>query len=394
MQINLLRDNKNLQNIAADLKSWYVNALLPLWGNVGIDRVYGGFFEQLNMHAEPIELGYKRTRVTARQIYVFSHATELGLEHYRPLADQGMAFLLNHHKGEQSGSWVRRVTRQGKCADATHDLYDYAFVLFALAWYTRISNEQKYINLARQTLIFIQENFRLPLGGYAHEIGASAPFQQNPHMHLVEAMLILYEVSRDPIFLNEAAYIINIFLSSFLNPETYNLREYFNYDWSFYQRHMGDYVEPGHMLEWSWILWQYSCLEHVDLTPIIEKLHVNAINNGRSPHHGFYYDIVSDHGGIIKADMRLWPQLEAIKSEVACHNLKIKLNVEDLPSHLKNLKKYYFEHPQAGLWNEHLNEKHQSILSYCPASSLYHISLALNELFNLVSARTSLLQDA
>ena len=51
---------------------------LPLWGDAGLDRKRGGFLEELGLDGRPTAASFKRTRVTARQIYAFSHASLLG----------------------------------------------------------------------------------------------------------------------------------------------------------------------------------------------------------------------------------------------------------------------------------------------------------------------------
>ena len=54
----------------ARLKKWMFDQALPLWAELGTDTVYGGCVEQLALDAGPSEAGFKRIRVTARQIYV------------------------------------------------------------------------------------------------------------------------------------------------------------------------------------------------------------------------------------------------------------------------------------------------------------------------------------
>src|SRR3546814_4749154 len=75
--------------------------------------------------------------VQARQIYAFSHAALLdALDGALAAAEQGFRCLTRHY-AHGDGGWRHRVTREGLPLDDRRDLYDQAFVVFALAWYHR-----------------------------------------------------------------------------------------------------------------------------------------------------------------------------------------------------------------------------------------------------------------
>ena len=62
------------------IRKWLFETALPLWAGAGVDREHGGVFEALNHDGSPADLGYKRLRVLARQIYCFANAELLGWE--------------------------------------------------------------------------------------------------------------------------------------------------------------------------------------------------------------------------------------------------------------------------------------------------------------------------
>ena len=64
----------------SEVRAWMFESALPFWGDAGLDRARGGFFEELNLDGRPTDAPFKRTRVTSRQIYAFSHASLLGWE--------------------------------------------------------------------------------------------------------------------------------------------------------------------------------------------------------------------------------------------------------------------------------------------------------------------------
>ena len=104
------------------VRTWTFQSALPLWGEAGVDTVHGGFVEQLDAEGHPVDVGYKRTRAIARQIYVFSHAALLGWREGADIAEQGVYFLGRAARLGSGGGWARTVSTRGDVMDATADL--------------------------------------------------------------------------------------------------------------------------------------------------------------------------------------------------------------------------------------------------------------------------------
>ena len=120
----------------AALRKWIFRDVLPFWSTAGRDRPGFGFVEHLDLAARPADVPYKRVRVQARQIFVFSCAHTLGWPGALEAAADGHDFLTRHAR-RADGAWARLLGRDGDVLDPTTDLYDLAFVVFALAWYAR-----------------------------------------------------------------------------------------------------------------------------------------------------------------------------------------------------------------------------------------------------------------
>src|SRR5262245_15576341 len=114
--------------ITARLRDWTFNAALPFWAERGVDKNFGGFVEELKFDSADAALSEKRTRVTARQMYVFAHAHLLGWSEGLPLVARGADYLIEKAWQPKIGGFARRLTRDGKVSDPTLDLYDHAFV--------------------------------------------------------------------------------------------------------------------------------------------------------------------------------------------------------------------------------------------------------------------------
>ena len=113
-------------------------------------------------------------------------------------ARQGYDFILAHGRRPQGG-FARTLGREGGVLDPALDLYDQAFVLFALAWMHRVTGNAEPLELAREVSDAVERELRRPDGeGYRSASDASDEYLQNPHMHLLEARLALAEVSSLP----------------------------------------------------------------------------------------------------------------------------------------------------------------------------------------------------
>ena len=289
---------------------------LPLWGDAGLDRKRGGFLEELGLDGRPTAAPFKRTRVTARQIYAFSHASLLGWGPGDALAAAGYAYLVEKAWQGPDCGWARRLTPDGAVLDATPDLYDHAFVLFALAWRYRASGDRDALRRAHDTLDFIERHLRRPgADGFLHALPPHGPRLQNPHMHLVEACLSAFEATGDQRFLDRATDVVRLFRERFFDGRT--LAEYFTDDWQRVAGDQGRIVEPGHQFEWAWILANYSRLAEVALVDEISALVAFSERYGVDPATGATFNQVRDDGAPLDRGSRTWPNTERIKGHLA-----------------------------------------------------------------------------
>jgi hypothetical protein len=84
------------------------------------------------------------------------------------------------------------------------------------------------------------------------------PRRQNPHMHLLEALLAAHDAFGDGVFFARAEELVLIFLSRFFQAGEGALPEYFDAALA-PQREAGRFlVEPGHHYEWIWLLDRYA----------------------------------------------------------------------------------------------------------------------------------------
>src|SRR3954470_20552060 len=244
------------------LRPWLLEHLCPFWRERITDPA-GGFFETLDANGRPVHDQRRTTLVQARLTYVFSHAYILGGDPaFREAAQHGLAFLMRAARAPDGG-WFHAVSVDGNTLDNARDAYDHAFVLFALAWYFRATGDPTAIQLADATWQFMQQRLADPRhGGFFEEFAPGRtemklPRRQNPHMHLLEALLALHAATGEKNWLRRAGALIDLFKRRFTDPDTGALIEFFSQEWSPVPGAEGRLREPGHQFEWVWLLHEY-----------------------------------------------------------------------------------------------------------------------------------------
>lgn len=374
--------------ITPRIRQWMFDEALPFWAEAGIDREHGGPVESLNLQgAGPSGVAFKRTRVVARQIYVFSHAALLGWAPARAIATHLFDFMVTKMWQGPQGGWPRTVTTDGQLLDGGQDLYDYAFALFALGWYHKASGEPRALELARQTLDIVNRSFRHPGGeGFHHELPADLPRQQNPHMHLIEAAIVLADTSRDQVYFDLAKEIGDLFVNRIARFPQGVLPEFFDDAWKPVADDKGRWVEPGHQFEWAWILSQFQKLSGNNYSVAVSALIDFAETHGVDPISGLTYNGIRADGVPIDRGSRTWPNTERIKGWIGLYELTGRSPVAAVQQAANVLFDRFLNVAPCGCWIDTFNERGEFTATVIPASSLYHIFLAFSEILRLDAA--------
>lgn len=367
----------------AALHDWMFGRALPFWSTVGVDRPGFGFVEHLNLSACPADVPYKRVRVQARQIFVFSYAHMQGWPGALPAATAGYDFLTRCARRPE-GSWVRVLGSTGDVLDPTADLYDLAFVVFALAWYARATGAAEALDHAYCTLDWIERSMSSPTGGFYNAVPVSPePRQQNPHMHLLEAVLALFETTHDTSLLKTADTLVALFRTHLFDSRTGSLGEFFTHDWHWAAGAAGTHVEPGHHYEWVWLLSRYERMSGRIVEPEKTALYDFANRRGRNQDTGLVIDVVDRTGIVRDASARLWPQTEAIKAHVVMAEQGVAAGEHAgamIAQITNNLLGRFFAREPAGTWIDHFAASGAAKGDRIPSSTLYHIVSAFSEL--------------
>jgi mannose/cellobiose epimerase-like protein (N-acyl-D-glucosamine 2-epimerase family) len=379
-RLNRSQETGSLRARVDDARWWLYDQALPLWGEVGVDGDCG-FVDHLSLDGRPGEVGDKRLRVQARQVYVFSHASHLGYQPGLAIARRGWHFM-RRFAWSDDGGWARRLARHGEVLDPTLDLYDQAFALLAIAWWIRASGEDD-VGWADRTLAVIDERLASPTGiGWLSEAGPAGALLQNPHMHLLEALLALYATTGEVRFKTRIEEILELFDLVLFDSATGTLAEYYDAGWGRLAGDRGRIVEPGHHYEWVWLLHQAEQVIPGSADRANALLEF-AERFGCDSNTGLVYDEVRDDGIVRKASHRSWPNMEALKAHLACFDSTDLIDVGRTTRILDNLFRYFLHAPTSGTWIDQVDFNCDPCVDKIPASTLYHVFLAFSELLRL-----------
>ncbi len=197
----------------------------------------------------------------ARQVSVYSMAALSGAWPEGAELSQRAAHAMVRVYFEADGApgWTFSADREGRTLDARRDLYAHAFALFALAWAMRVDADRKLRSAANRTLESLDRHFRDDIhGGYWDCLPRpDALRRQNPHMHLFEAMLALFETTGSEAALDRCRDLRALAIEKFLDSRSGTIREVFDNSWNVHPAARSGRVEPGHLFEWAWLLRSY-----------------------------------------------------------------------------------------------------------------------------------------
>jgi mannose/cellobiose epimerase-like protein (N-acyl-D-glucosamine 2-epimerase family) len=253
---------------------------------------------------------------------------------------------------------------------------------FALAWLHRVFAAPGALTHAAETMDLVHARMALPGGGFHGAadrdwVPISGVIRQNPHMHLLEAILALYEASGDKRWLSEADALVQLFRERMYHRGTTTLREFFTGDWEPHPQHV-EIIEPGHQFEWVWLLHQYRRRGGtLDVATEVDAPFRFALNHGIDPVHGGIHDRGAPNGTPVLRTHRVWPVAEAIKAFVVMTEAG-EDHRADVRRFASQLLHDFVPTNRLG-WYETLTREGAPSMTELPGSTPYHLFLAAAE---------------
>lgn len=361
------------------LVTWMKRDALPFWSGKGWDARRGGFQERFFFDGMADDLVLRRTRVQWRQIYVLAHGSELGWCDGLRLAFRGLEYMLEKAWAPDGApGFAHILAPDGGVEFPKRDAYDHAFAVLALSWLARATGDAQVRALLDLVLDFCEEKLT-DSAGYLHEaIPEEFPRRQNPHMHMLEAMMAAVETISHPEAAARARRYRHMLEKTFLDRSNGLLLEFFDKDWKPVVEEGASVVEPGHMAEWVWLIRKYERLFGQKASPMGTHL-LGAALRAAEPTYGFLIDEIDTLQQVRLASRRLWPQTELIKAWLAQAEIGVDRADEAAETLIDNLMATYLSGPFKGGWYDSYSAAGEISIDTVPASSLYHIFVMATE---------------
>lgn len=332
-----------------ELKRWLLDHALPLWWEVGADRVKGGCFEKIGQDGKALQ-GPRRARVAARQAWVYGVAGRLGWTGpWEQARDHALAALTGPF-ARVDGLYRILVSDDGAPLDERANPYEQAFALLAL------SGAGREAEAVRTREAMQAAGLLRPDGGVLDD----GLLRANPMMHLFEAVQAWAAVGADSGWRAVADAIAERALAQLIDPPTGGLVELADSDWN---RLPDADVEPGHQFEWGWLL-----LSHLGDNAAARRL--IEIGETRGVERGVAIFSLDQQLRPRDRSARLWAQTERLHAHAAAGNW------DGVLAGAAGLQRY-LEVPVPGLWRDRLSPDGTFVDEPAPASSLYHIVSAV-----------------
>jgi mannose/cellobiose epimerase-like protein (N-acyl-D-glucosamine 2-epimerase family) len=378
----------HLQRALPPVLAWTKETALPFWGSVGVDEARGGFHERLDLFGQPILTAPRRLMVQGRQLFVYSTAAVLGwYPDGRRLADRCVEYILQaFYQVDGKPGWVHALGPDGTVRNPMRDAYGHAFVLLGLARYLRLTADSQILSIVDSTLAFLDESLASNQGGYIDAVpAADAIRRQNPHMHLFEAFMALYEATGRAEYLARAAAIFDVFSTRFFQPLTGTLCEYLTAELKPLPDRTGRIVEPGHHFEWVWLLRQFQRMSGRNTEAYASALYEFADRHGWDD-DGFIVDELDATGSVVTRSRRTWPHTEGLKANLVEGEGGRPGSDERGAQCLARLQGAFLGRLIPAGWLDRISAEGAPISDFIPASTFYHVFGGVTEAVRVTSA--------
>jgi mannose-6-phosphate isomerase len=358
------------------LQDFLVEQALPLWAAEGFDEAEQCFHERLDFSRRPAKDAPRRLMVQARQIVVYTRTSGLGWSsHGQEMALKAFEGACRRYRATDGNpGWIFSVKPDGSPEDRTRDLYTHAFVLYMLACLYRTTGDTKLLSLADDTLRDIDQIFggRSGPGFLSRVPGPTDMREQNPHMHLFEALLALAEFSGQERYLTGATALVKLLDQSLTDPASGTIRENFNERWVA-RPSDENRVEPGHQMEWAWLLREWERLTGSSTDERVSRLVRHTTTYGIDMNRGLVRNSVREDGTVVSDASRVWPQTESIRA--LCREDPAGTRWPGLVAVItEGLFRAHLPPDLKGGWIDQISEQGVSAVGFMPASTLYHLA--------------------
>lgn len=377
-----------MKNNLYEYVNWLENKALPYWSTFAIDEL-GSSYEKMNANGEPDTTSDRRVRVQTRQMFVFSVGHKLGwIKNGFSLVSGLENYISKYAKKPGAIHYAHLLNYQHEIINDNQDLYDIAFLLLAYGWRYHVFNDLNALNAANELLSLIDKQLKDSPGGWSEGSYETKFRRQNPHMHLFEAFLTLYKFTNNAKWLAKAGEVYCLFETCFMDLEQGVVYEFFSKNWEKAACGKGNTVEPGHMMEWVWLLRQYQKYTQAPVDKICKILYHNALKLGLDENSGLLLDEINIKTLVSSGTKRCWPMTEWLKASLAQAEYEKTSTynyLQDAEQAASGILTHFIRSTAQGAYVDQLDKNNDVINDTAPASTLYHLVMAGVEVLPLIT---------
>ena len=335
----------------------------------------GGFFD-LDNRGDPLPTGWPPAALptrnlfqTTRMVYCFTIAHLMGRPGADRLIDHGVNFLLNGHRDKKNGGY-HWSTGYNKPVNNSKVAYGHSFTLLAAASAVSV-NHADGKKLLEDISEILFSRFWEEAHGAIHEDFHEdwQPVEnyrgQNSNMHLTEALMVAYEITKDNQYLNKAERIATLLIEKSTATNKWRLPEHYHSDWSIDFEYDRDVFRPygstiGHWLEWARLLlqlWELGGQKNDWMRQAAVAMFDQSEKDGWDQNQGGYYFTVGWDGEPVDKDRYWWPCTEGIGAAHWLNEIEGNQKYEDWYRKIWNWCELHLIDRTYGSWHHQLDDK-------------------------------------
>ncbi|WP_342070472.1 AGE family epimerase/isomerase [Yoonia algicola] len=281
-------------------------------------------FRLLDRAGATLGSNVQELHTTTRLIHAYSLGHLRGYQGATRIIDQGMAYLVSHHKDPVHGGYFWALSDNG-VHDPRKLAYGHVFVLLAAASAKMAGHPDADALLADIADILDRRFWEEEAGLFRDEWNRDwTPFStyrgMNANMHGVEALLAAYEATGEALFLNRAGRILDFFVHQIAPANGWRLPEHYTARWQIDRAYAGNHMfrpagtTPGHAFEFGRLAlqhWDLACRPANGAPKAARQLIERALADAWLPDGGLAYTLDFD-GAVADGSRFWWPVTEAI----------------------------------------------------------------------------------
>lgn len=373
---------KDLHQHAQDFERQLSERILPYWLETSVDPENGGYVMSDDAVRERGRPAEKQIVTQARMIWTFSHVHLKGFSRpgrdYLQAARQGYEFLKSHFYDREYGGYYWTTDLKGKPLNDNKILYGESFVVYALVEYYRASKDEAALRDAMDLYQVLQRHChdRKNQGWFEHcrrdftpllEVSYNSPRypvevvglkSANAHLHWMEALTELYEVTRDRDVRRSLREAVKINRDYFYPKDAGQSAFHRARDWGKITDPRSAGLSYGHNVEFAWlmiraqqVLGEKPAWDHF-------RAHLDhALKYGYDHQRGGLYNRGVDDQPATERDKVWWVQAEMLAA------LSVGLKHQENATYAEALEKLlhfiiqYQADPKDGIWLDTVTEE-------------------------------------